>query len=165
MLTTDGPYLLECNVRLGDPETQVVLPRIQTPLAPLLLAAATGRLDESARRMGLSGALLTTPDAAVGVVLAAAGYPGAPRSGDAIDGCQEAERDALVFWSGVSRAADGTLLTAGGRVATIVGRGPTIEKAADVAYLAASRVTFAGRRFRRDIGRIPAPSSLAGVTA
>lgn len=164
MLTIDGPYLLECNVRLGDPETQVVLPRLESALAPLMLAAATGRLDVMARRMGLSRAVLTDTDATVGVVLAAAGYPGTPRSGDPIGGGDEAERDALVFWSGVSQQPDGTLVTDGGRVATVVGRGATMSEAADAAYLAASRITFAGGHFRRDIGRAAASSALASVS-
>ena len=87
MLTADGPVLLECNARFGDPETQVILPRLAAPLGPLLLAAARGRLLEAARPLGLEGARLPAlPIAAVGIVLAAAGYPEPPRRGDPIDG-------------------------------------------------------------------------------
>ncbi len=83
ILTPDGPALLECNARFGDPETQVILPRLATPLAPLLLAAAEGRLAAAASEAGITGVLLpATSDAAVGIVLAAGGYPDAPLAGD-----------------------------------------------------------------------------------
>ena len=141
MLTGEGPYLLECNVRLGDPETQVMLPRLAGRLGPLLLATATGSLA--------SGTVATT-GAAVGVVLTAAGYPVAARRGDAI---AEEDTPGTVFWSGVRRSSTGGLETAGGRVATAVGTGADVTEAAQVAYRTAERIAFAGRHFRRDIGR------------
>ena len=160
MLTADGPRLLEFNVRFGDPETQALLPILEVPLAPLLLAAAEGRLGEAAVANGLAATrCLPAAGAAVAVVLAAAGYPDSPRGGDPIGGLDDARAaGALVFTAGVAASAGGTLHTAGGRVATVVGRGSTVEAAAGVAYRAAERVTFAGRQLRRDIGRTPQPA-------
>jgi phosphoribosylamine--glycine ligase len=154
MLTADGPYLLECNVRFGDPETQVLLPRIVTPLAPLLLGAAHGRLGRAAAESGLVDGRIPGYGAAVGVVLAAAGYPDEPRLGDpvGVDG-RPAVDGALTFWSGVRRS-HGTLVTNGGRVATIVGRGVSLDAAAAAAYGATDAITFPGRQMRRDIGRV-----------
>jgi phosphoribosylamine---glycine ligase len=145
MLTSDGPRLLEFNVRLGDPEAQAILPRLATPLAPLLAAAATGHLADQRLEQG---------GASVAVTLAAAGYPDAPHGGDVIEGLDTArERGALVFGAGVARNAPGDLVTAGGRVLTIVGRGSDLEEAAALASTAADEVTFAGRQRRYDIGR------------
>jgi phosphoribosylamine--glycine ligase len=155
MLTADGPRLLEFNARLGDPETQAILPRLAVPLAPLLAAAASGRLAETAPALGSGGSVLPVePGARVAVSLAAAGYPDAPRAGDVIAGIEEARRaGALVFAAGVARSAGGELLTAGGRVLTVVGQGEDVAEAADAAYAAAEQVSFAGRVMRRDVGR------------
>ena len=163
MLTPDGPRLLECNARLGDPEAQAALPRLAVPLAPLLLAAATGRLAEAIERPGLRHRVVpTTPDAATAVVLAAPGYPGRPDVGAPIEGIDAARRSgALVFTAGVAER-DGRLVTDGGRVATVVGRGATVEEASEAAYRAADAIGFPGRQLRRDIGRSPAR---AGVPA
>src|SRR4029450_9359900 len=91
ILTADGPVLLECNARFGDPETQVILPRLAVALGPILLAAARGDLAAAVpASIRAHGALPTLPGAAVGIVLAAAGYPDAPRRGDVIDGIDEA---------------------------------------------------------------------------
>jgi phosphoribosylamine--glycine ligase len=90
----------------------------------------------------------------VGVTLASTGYPDAPRVGDRIDGLDEARAlGALVFGAGVSRGASGSMETAGGRVLTVVGSGSDVAAAADLAYAAAERITFAGRQLRQDIGR------------
>ena len=153
MLTEDGPTLLECNARLGDPEVQVMLPRLATPLAPLLLAAAQGRLAAAASDAGITGSLLpATPDAAVGIVLAAAGYPDAPRAGDAIAGLPQAEAGGgLVFHAGTARDAAGAWRVRGGRVLTVVGRGPDLAAARAAAERAADAVTFAGLQRRHDI--------------
>jgi phosphoribosylamine---glycine ligase len=154
MLTDDGPVLLECNARFGDPETQVILPRLASPLGPLLLAAAQGRLRQAARSLHAEGSRLATlPVASVGIVLAAAGYPDAPRNGDAIEGLHAARAaGALVFHAGTTRDADGGYRTAGGRVLTVVGRGPEVEAARLAAEAAADRVSFDGMQRRRDIG-------------
>jgi phosphoribosylamine--glycine ligase len=157
MLTRDGPVLLECNARFGDPETQVILPRLAAPLGPLLLAAARGALPAGTAR------LATLPGASAGVVLAAAGYPDDPRRGDAIAGLDEAAAtgDALVFHAGTTRSADGTYRTAGGRVLAVVARGSDLAEASSLADRAADTVRFDGRQRRRDIGRAPATTGAA----
>jgi len=149
MLTADGPKVIEFNVRFGDPEAQVVLPLLAAPLAPLLTAAAEGRLSGS--RIPVPGARRVS----VGVVLAAHGYPGEVRSGDVITGLDEVKRDCpdvMVFHAGVKqRGAD--LVTAGGRVLTVVATAPSFAIAIARAYEAASKIHFNGVQFRRDIGQ------------
>ncbi|HET8784894.1 MAG TPA: phosphoribosylamine--glycine ligase [Candidatus Limnocylindrales bacterium] len=154
MLTADGPVLLECNARFGDPETQVILPRLGAPLGPLLLAAAKGRLKAAIRALRADGQRIPTiPGATVGIVLAAAGYPDAPRSGDPIEGLHAARSSgALVFHAGTARDADGGYRTAGGRVMTVVGRGPDLASAHRQAESAAEMISFDGLQRRRDIG-------------
>lgn len=147
MLTSDGPRVIEFNVRFGDPEAQVVLPAIDEPLAPILWAAAGGALAASGCR--------TSADKHVGVVLAAPGYPDDPRTGQVVGGLDRLASecpDVLAFYAGVS-ARGGDLVTAGGRVMTIVGRGPTFEAAIARAYDGVSRVQFEGMHYRTDIGR------------
>ena len=147
MLTADGPKVIEFNVRFGDPEAQVVLPMIAEPLSALLWAAATGELRSRTVRV--------RPEAHVGIVLAAHGYPGEVRVGDRIEGLDRLSAecpDALVFFAGV-REKDDVLVTSGGRVMTVVGKGPTFDAAIARAYDAVSRVSFAGMQYRRDIGR------------
>jgi phosphoribosylamine--glycine ligase len=153
MLTRDGPVLLECNARFGDPETQVILPRLAVPLGPLLLAAAKGRLLKAARPLGITDSRLPTlPAASVGVVLAASGYPEQARTGDAIEGLHAARGSgALVFHAGTVRDEDGGFRTAGGRVLTIVGRGPDVIEARARAESAADLVSFDGLQRRHDI--------------
>jgi len=168
MLTADGPRVLEFNVRLGDPEAQAILPRLAVPLAPLLAAAAAGRLAGAARAIGLDGeldAMPTSADATVALTLAAAGYPDQPRAGDAVAGLDHARSaGSLVFGASVGRHEEtGELLTAGGRVLTVVGRGADIAAAADAAYAAAEHITWPGRVMRRDIGR--ALAAAVGATA
>jgi len=148
MLTADGPRLLEFNARFGDPETQVMLPRLGSALGPLLLAAAQGKLPADAPR------LTTGRQAAVGIVLASAGYPAPPSTGDRIDGLDAAEvAEAIVFHAATRRADDGTWATTGGRVLTVVGRGPDLEAARDRAERAADAISWPGMQRRRDIGR------------
>ena len=146
MLGADGPKVVEFNVRFGDPEAQVVIPMLDEDLSSLLYGAATGTLSDRSARFRL------TPH--VGVVLAAAGYPEDPRTGQPIDGLEAADTvgDALVFHAGTRREGQ-QIVTAGGRVLTVVGRGATYRDAIDVAYRAASRVSFEGMQFRTDIGR------------
>jgi len=155
MLTPDGPKVIEFNVRFGDPEAQVVLPLLSEPLAPMLVAAAEGRLADS--RFPTPDSRLPTPDfrqVSVGVVLAAHGYPGDVRSGDVITGLDEVARDCpevMVFHAGVQQRGD-ALVTSGGRVLTVVATGPSFEIAIARAYEAASKIHFDGMQFRRDIG-------------
>ncbi|MCI0345430.1 MAG: phosphoribosylamine--glycine ligase, partial [Chloroflexi bacterium] len=116
ILTADGPRLLECNARLGDPEAQVILPRLAGPIGPLLLAAARGALPVARPPV--------LPGAAVGIVLAAQGYPGTPKRGRPIDGIDDARASgALVFHGGTVGRPQGGFGTNGGRVLTVVGRG------------------------------------------
>jgi phosphoribosylamine---glycine ligase len=157
MLTPDGPVLLECNARFGDPETQAILPRLAAPLGPLLVAAARGRLADAARPLGLDGSRLPVlPGAAVAIVLAAHGYPVAPRQGDAIHGLHNTgpagSPKALVFHAGTTRDGDGTYRTAGGRVLAVVGQGPDLAAAGRIAADAADRIGFDGAQRRHDIG-------------
>jgi phosphoribosylamine--glycine ligase len=146
MLTASGPKVIEFNVRFGDPEAQVVLPMIAEPLVPILAAAAAGRLEHDA--IALSG------DKLVGVVMASHGYPESSQSGQVITGIEKAEREAhaRVYHAGTSVSHD-QLVTAGGRVLTVVGRGDSFDAAIRVAYAGVEHIRFGGMQFRRDIGR------------
>ena len=146
MLTATGPKVIEFNARFGDPEAQVVLPMLDEDLSWLLASAVTGALPQRRARF--------RDEPHVGVVLAAAGYPDTPRSGDVITGLEAAARveGAMVFHAGTARK-DGRLVTAGGRVLTVVGRGPSHRAATEIAYAAASLIQFDGMQYRRDIGR------------
>jgi phosphoribosylamine--glycine ligase len=146
MLTPAGPKVIEFNVRLGDPEAQVILPLIAEPLLPILIAAARGRLSQTHTRL--------TADKLVGVVLAAGGYPDAPESGRPISGIPEAERltGVSVYHAGTA-ARKGQIVSAGGRVLTVVGRGPSYADAIARAYAGVAAISFDGMQFRRDIGR------------
>jgi phosphoribosylamine---glycine ligase len=147
MLTPEGPRLLEYNVRFGDPEAQVVLPRLTSDLAELLAAAAAGDLR---RAPGPAFG----DDACVTVVLAAEGYPGEPRRGDVIAGLDAATaRGATVFAAGVARDGDGRLVTAGGRVLAVTGTGATVTAARRHAYAAVGCVSWPGMQYRSDIAR------------
>ncbi len=146
MLTAQGPKVIEFNVRFGDPEAQVVLPMLGGGLSDLLMAAATGALS------GRQARLRDEPH--VGIVVAAQGYPDTPRSGDVITGLDAAAAvpGALVFHAGTA-TREGAVVTSGGRVLTVVGRGPSFQQAIDTAYRAVSHVRFAGMQYRSDIGR------------
>ena len=146
MLTLEGPKVVEFNVRFGDPEAQVVLPMMDEDLSWLLGAAATAALPPRRARF--------RSEPHVGVVLASRGYPESSQSGVPITGVDTASAvpGALVFHAGTARR-DGRLVTAGGRVLTVVGRGATYRDAIDTAYRAASLISFDGMQMRRDIGR------------
>lgn len=146
MLTADGPKVVEFNVRFGDPEAQVVLPMLDEDLSWLLGAAATASLPSRPARF--------RPEPHVGIVLAARGYPDSVETGAVITGLDEASRvpGALIFHAG-TRQCNGQLVTSGGRVLTVVGRGSSYRDAIEVAYRAASHIRFEGMQFRRDIGR------------
>jgi phosphoribosylamine--glycine ligase len=143
MLTADGPRVLEYNVRFGDPETQAVLPRLRSDLLELATAAA--------RPGGLGGVrLVFDPRTAVTLVLASAGYPDAPRSGDVISGLDAVAADIEITHAGTALAG-GQLVTAGGRVLNVTALGVTPAAARAAAYAAADVITFEGRQLRRDI--------------
>lgn len=146
MLTPAGPRVVEFNVRFGDPEAQVVIPMIEGDLAPLLMASAAGALDGAGVRF--------SPHPHVGVVLASGGYPGTFENGKPIAGVRDAEQldDVIVFHAGTA-LRDGALVTAGGRVLTIVGRGASYADAIGRAYEGIGRISFGGMHYRRDIGR------------
>jgi phosphoribosylamine--glycine ligase len=146
MLTADGPQVIEFNVRFGDPEAQVILPMLDEDLSSLLMCAAKGALPARPARF--------SAQAHVGVVLAAGGYPDSVETGRSIIGVDEAAAvpNAMVFHAGTA-LRDGTLVTSGGRVLTVVGRGPSYEEAINTAYNAASKIHFDGMQFRRDIGQ------------
>lgn len=145
-LTKQGVRVVEFNARFGDPETQVVLNRLATPLAGLLAEAATGSLAGT-------GPLEWAPGAAVTVVIAAEGYPAAPVTGDPILGTDDAERlpDSYVLHAGTATDRDGCLVSAGGRVLNVVGTGPSLAAARDAAYAAAQRIRLRGGWYRSDI--------------
>lgn len=149
MLTPEGPKVVEFNVRFGDPEAQVVLPRFDGDLAAFLFEAASGDLQSTPQ---------FADDAWVTVVLAAEGYPGPVRRGDLIEGVDAAERDpdVVVFRAGVAADDDGVERTDGGRVLDVTARGATVEEARERAYAAAEKITWPGRFFRTDIARVTA---------
>ena len=165
ILTEDGPVLLECNARFGDPETQVLLPRLGVALGPLLLAAAEGRLAAAAADMEITGVLLPVrPGATVGIVLAAEGYPDKPRAGDPIAGLRLVEQTgALVFHAGTAELQQGRFMTAGGRILTVVGEGANLREARLNAERAVNQVGFVGMQRRGDIAALvtPAPTGIA----
>ncbi len=144
MITADGPKVLEFNCRFGDPETQALLPRLDGDLLPVLEACIDGVLDPAQ--------VAWRPDACVCVVLAADGYPGAYRKGDAIEGLEEAAArpGVQVFHAGTA-LRNGRVVTAGGRVLGITSMGADLAAAVRTAYQAADRITFAGGWCRRDI--------------
>jgi phosphoribosylamine--glycine ligase len=159
MMTSSGPKVLEFNVRLGDPETQPILYRLRTDLAPLLLAAARGRLPAASAEWEAGPSVC--------VVLASGGYPGAFSSGQPIQGIEAAEATgATVFHAGTRLGPKG-LETAGGRVLGVTASGRDLATAIDNAYAAAHKIHFDGMHYRTDIGRkglkryaaAPAPTS------
>jgi phosphoribosylamine--glycine ligase len=150
MVTSTGVHVLEFNARFGDPEAQVVLPLLGEPLAELLLDCAHG--DVAAGTAAAS-------ETAVGVVAAAAGYPGEVRVGDRIDGLETLDADALCFHAGTRRVADGSLRTSGGRVLCVVARAARLDAARAAAYRNHDRIRFEGMQRRGDIAQA------VGVTA
>ena len=150
MLTASGPKVIEFNVRFGDPEAQVVLPLVEGSLAELLMVSATGQL--AGRRA------LFSADRAVGVVLASRGYPATSESGRVITGLDRAQAMAgVVVFQAATQLTDAGLVTAGGRVLTVVGRGPSFETAMSRAYAGVDAIHFDGMQFRTDIGQKALP--------
>jgi phosphoribosylamine--glycine ligase len=158
MLTCDGPKVIEFNVRFGDPEAQVVIPLMADELAPRLAAAADGALDRTPVRF--------RSDVHVGVVLTSRGYPASGPVGLPIHGLDAArdERDVFVFHAGTAARGD-EIVTAGGRVLTVVGRGPTYAEAIARAYAGASKISFDGMHYRRDIGQKALKAQGSGLQA
>ncbi|MGB4593032.1 MAG: phosphoribosylamine--glycine ligase [Coriobacteriia bacterium] len=146
ILTDEGPKVLEYNARFGDPETQVVLPRLKTDLVDVMLATVEGRLKDIT--------LEWSDDAAVSVVLASDGYPGAYEKGKAISGIEQAEKvpGVTVYHAGTKITEDGPLVTDGGRVLNVTAVAPTMAEARARAYEAVAKISFDGMQYRTDIG-------------
>ena len=146
MLTADGPKALEFNCRLGDPETQVILPRLKTDLAQIMLATARGEL---------AGLNIDWDDrACVGVVMASAGYPGAYATGYPISGLPDVREPAIVFQAGTRASDNGDTLTHGGRVLTVAALGDDLAAARAAAYANIARIHFEGAFYRSDIAAV-----------
>ncbi len=155
MLTQDGPRVLEFNCRFGDPETQSIVPRLEGDLLEALAAAAAGELA------GIE--LAVTEDAAVTVVVTAGDYPASGDHGSPIEGIAEAEASgALVFHAGTA-SRDGQVLTNGGRVLNVTGRGASLADARAAAYAGCARISFAGARYRGDIAEAAAAGAAVRV--
>ena len=146
MLTPDGPKVIEYNVRFGDPECEVIIPRLSSDLGALCRASAAGEPLP---------AVEFSDEASVTVMLASEHYPATPRTGDVITGLGSVEQrdDVVVFHAGTARAPDGSVVTAGGRVLAVTGAGPTIERARTAAYDAVGAISWPGMQYRRDIAR------------
>lgn len=149
MLTPQGPRVLEFNCRLGDPETQVILPLLESDLLDVLNACIDGALDKIEVRW--------RNDAAVTVVMASEGYPDEYRTGLEIFGIEEAETAGCTVYHAGTRLKDGRLITVGGRVLSVTATGRAVDQAARRAYNGVKRIRFAGAHYRRDIGGIFTP--------
>jgi phosphoribosylamine--glycine ligase len=145
MMTTDGPKALEFNVRLGDPETQPLMHRMQSDFAPILLAAAEGKLT--------TARIEWRSDPSVCVVLASGGYPGGYETGKPITGIQEAEASGAVVFQAGTRSGAAGLETSGGRVLGVTACGRDLKEAIRNSYVAVKQIHFDGMHFRNDIGR------------
>ena len=152
IVTEDGPKVLEFNCRLGDPESQVTLPLLRSDLLEIVTATLEGRLARTA--------IQWEDDACVGVVMASGGYPASYPTGLAITGLDSPGGDVVVFHAGTRRddSAAGGVVTSGGRVLTVVGRGPTLAEARRKAYAGLGRVHFEGAHYRRDIALLDGTS-------
>ena len=157
MLTADGPQVLEYNCRMGDPETQAIVVRMDFPLGEALQAVTEGKLREIAPRW--------KPGASACVVIAAANYPGEPRTGMKIDGLAAAVGvpDAVVFHAG-TKAQGGDVLVSGGRVLGVTATGADLSAALKRAYEAAGRISFEGAQYRRDIGATAEAAAASGAS-
>lgn len=143
MIDNRRPKVIEFNCRLGDPETQVVLPRLKTDLLAVIVAALDGTLDQVT--------LDWTDEACVGVVMASGGYPGKYETGLPVTGLDTLDEDVIVFHAGTKPGENGAVLTAGGRVLTVVALGKDLEEARNKVYANISRISFPGAHYRRDI--------------
>ncbi|MFQ5934572.1 MAG: phosphoribosylamine--glycine ligase, partial [Dehalococcoidia bacterium] len=152
MVTDEGPKVLEFNVRLGDPEAQVILPQLETDLVDVMLAVISGRVKELPIRW--------SEQPCVAVVMASGGYPGAYSTGYEISGLEDLDEGIAAFHAGTALASEGgqrsVMVTSGGRVLSVVARGSTLAEARDSAYRNAQRIHFQDRHYRTDIAAVPA---------
>jgi phosphoribosylamine--glycine ligase len=146
MITNNVPKVIEFNARLGDPETQVVLPRLKTDLVDIMLAVVNNSLDKIKIEFD--------NNACVGVVMASGGYPGSYNTGFPIGGLDEVDKDIMVFHAGTKAGKDGEALTNGGRVLTVVAKGKDLADARKKVYKNISRIKFEGCYYRKDIADI-----------
>ncbi len=146
MLTDDGPKVLEFNARFGDPETQVILPRLNSDLLEIMLSVSNNRLQQ----LEIDWAL----EACVGVVMASGGYPGKYQTGYPISGLEEVDNDIMVFHSGTSMDDEGNVLTSGGRVLTVAATGATLGDAREKVYDNIKKIHFKDCYYRKDIALI-----------
>jgi phosphoribosylamine--glycine ligase len=143
MITSQGPKVIEFNARLGDPETQVVLPLLETDLVEIILAVTNGELD----RMKIT----LRDGACVGVAMASGGYPGSYQTGYPVTGLDDLDEDVLVFHAGTKLDDNGKVVTSGGRVLTVVAGGKTLTDAREKVYANIPRIHFEGAHYRKDI--------------
>ncbi len=146
MITPEGPKVLEFNARFGDPEAQVILPRLKTDLLDIMLAVINGKLNQAK--------VECTGDACVGVVMASGGYPGSYKTGFPISGLGDLDKDILVFHAGTKLAPNGEVLTNGGRVLTVVALDKTLAETREKVYVNIPRIRFEGCHYRQDIAKI-----------
>jgi phosphoribosylamine--glycine ligase len=145
MLTNDGPSVIEFNCRFGDPECETLMPLLGPELAAVLLACATGRLDQAPT-------LSIAPQCSACVIAAAQGYPGEIRKGDPITSRLHNSDELQLFHAGTQRQADGSCITSGGRVLAVVAQADTFDNAFERAYTGLAQIQFEGMTYRRDIG-------------
>jgi phosphoribosylamine--glycine ligase len=143
IITGQGPKVLEFNARFGDPETQAILPRLETDLVDIMLASVNGALDKV--NIKWSG------DPCVGVVLASGGYPGEYTAGHVITVSDRLEKSVEIFYAGAKKQAGGRIVTDGGRVLTVAATGKTLKDARDKVYRNMQYVNFEGMHYRTDI--------------
>ena len=143
MLASNTPKVIEFNARLGDPETQVVLPRMKTDLLEVILAVLDKKLDKTS--------IEWREEACVGVVMASGGYPGKYETGLPISGLDEVDKDIMVFHAGTKAGPGGEILTSGGRVLTVAALGKNLAEAREKVYNNIGRIRFSGCYYRKDI--------------
>jgi len=146
MISDGNPKVLEFNARFGDPEAQVTLPLLETDLVDIMLAVNDNKLDQIK--------VDWSDDACVGVVMASGGYPGSYKTGFAISGLDNLDKDIVVFHAGTKLGSDGEVLTSGGRVLTVMARGKTLNEAREKVYANIPRIQFEGCHYRKDIALI-----------
>ena len=146
VITSEGPKAIEFNCRFGDPEAQVILPRLKTDLLEIILAVINGRLDQTK--------IQCNDDACVGVVMAPSGYPVSYKTGFPISGLDTLDKDITVFHAGTKLDENGQVLTSGGRTLTVVAKGKTLAQAREKVYANISRIKFENCHYRRDIALI-----------
>jgi phosphoribosylamine--glycine ligase len=146
VITDEGPKVIEFNARLGDPETQVILPLLKTDLLEVILTTLNGTLGQTQVEL--------SDEACVGVVMAPGGYPGSYKTGFPISGLESVDNDVNVFHAGTKLGPDGRAVTSGGRTLTVSAKGKTLAEAREKVYANISRISFEGCQYRKDIALI-----------